>query len=540
MSTLAIQNSFPNWAHTAELELTRRLRICAERLSIDIEVVETSREIADCTAEFLLSLHEVSPKLTGLTTVGALWNPPSGIRQDPTRCDFITSFDGYLSGSASVTDFLVGQTSRFQSPPKPIADFRFLPSSPRNIAHATTHDALVYLGVHWDGPRHGDFLDELVGQNLIQLYGPEAAWRHAGEAYRGGIPFDGVSVIQRLAQHGIVLCLHRDAHVNDDTPSMRLFEAASAGCLIISDAIPFARDTFGEAIFILPDGAGRAAFVRDKLAWARGNPGKARDMANACRAIFDKHWALDALLPKVVRFGRDLSIRSKRKNTVKQLLQWSDTIDVFCAIDEFDEVDLKAAIQTLNHQSQLYIRLILISQSDGKRVDLSDIKPRFGISLIKILGSEDSLFLNAIKMRQRAKFFTWLRRDFRWSNNHLLQLRANAEYAPLCQLLFARCILIANDGVHLKIPNFNGDLGRSLCESSRALLRLPPVQNDDPVDENELLRRSDWLARYELIFSDKFAGSTPASSGTVCYSSYITCFKISVTAEEIPEISFVG
>ncbi len=358
--SIAVQNSFPNWRNTAELEFVRRLKLCAERLSIDAHVVECSDDVLTSGAEFLISLHEASPKLTPVTTLGAMWNPPSGIRPDPTRCDFVASYDGYLSASPSVSRLINEQAQRFAGPPKPVAAFRFFPTSPSMIAEASTHESLAYLGVHWDGARHGNLLDGLAAEDLVSLYGPQTAWQHAGSAYRGTIPFDGVSVIRRLAEHGIVLCLHREPHVAEDTPSMRLFEAASAGCLILSDAIPFAQETFGSSIFILPDGEGRAEFVRETLAWAKARPRQARDMARASRAIFERHCSLDVLLPKVVEFGRTVKKRLNMRPTSTYLPWVADRIDVLYILDDTAQRDADHAIATVNAQTHGQIRLILV------------------------------------------------------------------------------------------------------------------------------------------------------------------------------------
>lgn len=315
---LAALNSFPNLSNSAELELINRLRLWSCRTGVDFHEVTTSHDILNLNANLVLNLHEVSPKLTPATTLGTMWNPPSGIIHDRTRCEFIRSYDGYLPASDCVRSFVKKEvfdnsTTNIGS----ISGFNFYPSCLANIRSAKSYNSLVYLGVHWDGFRHNDVLQDLASTNSISFYGPSSAWKHIPQAYRGSIGFDGQSVVNEIAEHGVVLCLHRQPHIECNTPSMRLFEAASAGCLIISDAIEFAKVTFGDSIFIMPETEDRAEFIREKLSWSAANPRKARDMARNSQSIFEKNYSLDILMPKVLDFGRSLS-RSRLKRPFVQ------------------------------------------------------------------------------------------------------------------------------------------------------------------------------------------------------------------------------
>ncbi|MEM1365563.1 MAG: glycosyltransferase, partial [Pseudomonadota bacterium] len=113
---------------------------------------------------------------------------------------------------------------------------------------------LCYVGVHWDGHRHSGVLKELARRNLIRIYGPRDSWVHVGEAWAGFIPFDGTSLLSTLESHGAVLCLHKDEHVQCNTPSMRIFEALAVGAIPICDGIQFAKDNISEfARFVEPD-----------------------------------------------------------------------------------------------------------------------------------------------------------------------------------------------------------------------------------------------------------------------------------------------
>ena len=62
------------------------------------------------------------------------------------------------------------------------------------------------------------------------------------------LPFDGVSIVNAIRSSGIALCLHRAEHRKVNCPSMRLFEAAAAGALIITDDFEFPRVWFRDSV----------------------------------------------------------------------------------------------------------------------------------------------------------------------------------------------------------------------------------------------------------------------------------------------------
>ena len=125
-----------------------------------------------------------------------------------------------------------------------------LPSTPDlgPADHLPRQLAIMYAGVHWDGSRHGAVFRGLDGRVPLKLYGPPEPWAGRGGAYRGTLPFDGISVITAIREAGIALCLHKAAHRDANCPTMRLFEAAAAGALIITDDFEFPREWFRDSV----------------------------------------------------------------------------------------------------------------------------------------------------------------------------------------------------------------------------------------------------------------------------------------------------
>ena len=107
--------------------------------------------------------------------------------------------------------------------------------------------AIMYAGspLGWFTSRRG--LSRSRGPGPVELYGPP----DLGPAMTLSRPFalDGVSVIcSAPARWRIALCLHEDAHRQANCPTMRLFEAAAAGALIITDDFEFPRYWFRNSV----------------------------------------------------------------------------------------------------------------------------------------------------------------------------------------------------------------------------------------------------------------------------------------------------
>src|SRR4051812_9392072 len=170
---IALVNSFPNLPRTAEREFIARFRIAAQNLGHSAYEVVTSEDVHRCHPDFVIATHEFSPKLTPFLTLGAMWSPPSFYEDDEDRIASILSYDAHLVGSRSVAKFI----EDLEYPTgirKPKSDFLFLPTSP-----ATTFSVppdrrwdLVYIGVHWDGMRHGELFAGLDRCGLLNVYGP--------------------------------------------------------------------------------------------------------------------------------------------------------------------------------------------------------------------------------------------------------------------------------------------------------------------------------------------------------------------------------
>lgn len=111
---------------------------------------------------------------------------------------------------------------------------------------------LFYVGM---GERYKKLLTKLENKNLIDIYGPKKVFNKSPwigfKSYKGTIPYDGKTIIQTMHDTGIVLALHSKSHNREDFVSNRIFEAAAAGAIIITDDNKFIRKYFGDSVYYL-------------------------------------------------------------------------------------------------------------------------------------------------------------------------------------------------------------------------------------------------------------------------------------------------
>jgi len=118
--------------------------------------------------------------------------------------------------------------------------------------------------------------------------------------YMGKIPFDGESVIEVLQKHGIVLIFHSDIHNKEQIPTPRIFEAAAASTVIISDENAFVKKHFGDNVFYVDTSLSAEEIflqIKNHMDFIRQNPQIALEMAKNAHQIFvDNFLMTDQLL----------------------------------------------------------------------------------------------------------------------------------------------------------------------------------------------------------------------------------------------------
>jgi hypothetical protein len=305
------------WPHlqNAETECILRLRAALESLCVDVVVInrhgflvsDLHTHVDELGVRFVLALHFDSAKCWSAYTYCALWNPLDFFFQWSYRnkTNNLLSHDAYLSCGSQVADdhvkrALVGvgrdaplrMQTLFHGVHQPV------------IAPSVGRCQLFYCGINWEaisgaGGRHHDLLKKLDRDGLIDIYGPEVfqgvqVWR-GYDAYLGEIPFDGESLIKKVAESGIGLVLSSKAHINSGLMSSRLFEALAAGVPIICDENPFARKYLDSTLLYVDSTASPSVLaeqIKVHVNWIKSNPTKAIKLATDAQKIYTETLSL--------------------------------------------------------------------------------------------------------------------------------------------------------------------------------------------------------------------------------------------------------
>jgi Glycosyl transferase family 2/Glycosyl transferases group 1 len=504
---IAVQNSFPNRPQTAEAEWIRRFFTACGRLGFEPVEVITSDDIMRCQPDCVLTTHESSPKTTAFPTLGLNWSPPVFFATDPGRRRSVLSLDGHLCGSAQIVqwldDFATGHGKRAI-----IHNGLMLPSTPDAgpAGPLPTELAIVYSGLHWDGSRHGAIFRGLDGRVPLRLYGPPEAWADRGANYRGAVPFDGVSIIGAIRDAGIALCLQKAAHREANCPSMRLFEAAAAGALIITDDFEFPREWFRDSVLYV-DAELPAPMVVEKIVshveWAKRNPEAANRLAQRSNELFRRCLTLERMLQplpefaELVRDGRSMAVGGGSKEDAQP------TVEYIIRIGSRPAATLARALDSLAAQTYRAIAVILVQFHPIEGLDdvIDQYRSRF-VGVRHIVVSNDGnrstswwAGLNALT----ADFFGMLDDDDTLFPNHVASLMRHMERTPGCGFVHSGLIKVEDEpGL---APKFDGP-EEKVIEERREIFCLEEQNFENLLPTHNVIGNNTWICRAALLDRD--------------------------------------
>lgn len=107
------------------------------------------------------------------------------------------------------------------------------------------------------------------------------------------------------------LLLHSQQHLEGGAPTGRIFEAAAANTVIISDKHPFIMQQFGDnVLYIDMEQTGEEIFaeIDSHIQWVKDNPEKSKEMANNCHQILLEKFTLEAQLQKLIDLNDELNL----------------------------------------------------------------------------------------------------------------------------------------------------------------------------------------------------------------------------------------
>ncbi len=307
-----------------EREMAERIRKCAIKLDLDCTVLTLSRIslfrsiakrlthlfVDTYSPNLIISLEGGKHNFSNAKKYAAMTHGSEYYFSTHSKLPFskLAHYDGYLvsfpdkgtlktyfSCSDKRCNYINWYTTCYST--------SFIPPKNFNLFYCGTNMAQTNYGANFK------LLFTLLDQtDYFNVYGHESQWRHAPKSYKGHIKHDGTSIIKTMNKSGVCLVVHSPDHFEGRTPTAKIFEAAAAGCVIISDRHPFVTEEFGDAVLYIDKGTGAEIFkqIEDHMRWIRENPEDARKLAQRAHEIFITNFTLEEQLKSLIALHENL------------------------------------------------------------------------------------------------------------------------------------------------------------------------------------------------------------------------------------------
>lgn len=360
----------------AEQETLMRLKYCfkkqghaliiADRYGFVSEGEYKGNHVENLDIDFLFTYNTFEFTLAVVPDVFSVflhWSPLGFVANFQTILE-LKSFNQYdYFGGFYETDIIKNDLGINPGEISPIAssvpeDFSIKPQKNSN-------KKLFYVGINFERKlvtmRYETLFKELDKSNLINIYGPKEVYGQknlwAGfSSYRGEIPFDGKSILKSINEAGVCLALNSPMHNDANAVSNRLFEAAAAGAIIISDDNKYVRDKFCDSVFYInanDDEKKSAKKILEIIKWIEKNPNDAYEMACRSQNIFLKDLGLNRMTEDFIHKTKHRAHELNNKNNQ------TEVIDIICYIDTIDDYD--NINRQLNRQYYQNFHLLLVT-----------------------------------------------------------------------------------------------------------------------------------------------------------------------------------
>ena len=310
---------------------------------------------------------------------------------------------------------------------------------------------LFYVGINIESAfgdtRYGDLFRCLDANDLVDIYGPQVVFGYADcwkgfRNYKGEIPFDGHSVIQKLGEAGVCLALNSPVHSAVGSVSNRIFEGAAAGTVIISDENAFVRNYFGDSVFYIDvhqDSDVQIKAIKDILDYINTHPQVAYDMACRSHRVFLENFSLDNGIKSL------LSFVDEKKRVMSDPDKQKERITIICQLET--ERDWSIVSKEIMKQYHQNIHLVLVcSEKVIKKIGPAlKYSYDFVASERRFLGRS---FVNAIKHIQ-GNYFMFLDKHGAMHKNHI---------SKLINTFKGRDILCAYSGTYIREQTTSGEI----------------------------------------------------------------------------------
>ena len=301
-----------------EREVAWRIKIAAERLGWKVFLDEKrGRKIKKikhldwviCTLPGNKYLHKNCP------VYQTIFHPFSYLDSEGKLEPFYEKYDGYLLTIGTSEAFENG----FKLKQKDLFTSTFYPTLQHIDYKKIELKNLVTLIPVWSNRLTDEkfkTIYKILSRTLeAKFYGVPENSHLVEKGYMGRLPFNGTSVIQALQESGIVLIFHSDIHNEVKIPSPRIFEAAAASTVIISDKNQFVQKHFGDAVLYVDTSLSPEEIctqIQNHLDWIHQNPEVALEMAKKSHQIFADQFSMDHQLLDVLAMHEKVKQKKSR------------------------------------------------------------------------------------------------------------------------------------------------------------------------------------------------------------------------------------
>ncbi len=421
----------------AELETRIRFRYCVEKLGhelIEIDMngcdIATGLHAENLNIDFIFS-HDTAVcaenPLPDFFSLFAHWSPNGFLVPEDFSRYFVwmSKYDvvvgGYESNKirADVGNHPDVYSNYYNITSSISCDFALKPVKSNDLK-------LFYVGINLEKIQRGNtryikllkYLDE---NDRILIYGPnrtlnvENLWE-GFKNYKGEIPFDGYSIIKKINEAGIALALNSPVHSANGTVSNRIYEAAAAGAVIISDENEYVRKYFGDSVFyidITKDEDEQIEDIKTILNYIKSHPQKAYNMAKTAQGIFLRDLSMDRQIEGLFQFVQDEKTR--------YINSCCDVVDIICFVSEY--VEYRKILDELSHQFyQFYNMIVVTTKSCIETIKNDSTSKDNRLRLIENTFSTYGEALCEIEKFLVGSYFMFVDKNTSLQHNHILKL----------------------------------------------------------------------------------------------------------------------
>ncbi len=286
-----------------EMSVAERMKIACKHLGWKCEILdyETMKE---GNYDFAISLIPHAPPLPGCKNYLLVSPPLNRFLDHKKRLKKAYSpFSGYLL--CFPPDLSIDNVYPFVDVPS----LEFYPSVHQRTYKSVKPTHLFHICSCWgdrvSDKKFQDLYHLLDREPYIRFYGKNTVGPITLQSCYGRIPFEGEALLDRMSEAGVTLILHSIHHNHTRTPSGRIFEAAAASTVIISDLNQFVIEKFGDAVLYIDTSLSAHSIleqIRNHMNWIQSNPNQAVELARRAYQIYSEKFVLEDQLLQLERF----------------------------------------------------------------------------------------------------------------------------------------------------------------------------------------------------------------------------------------------